>query len=570
MQKIFRNSVVVILALTIFGIFPITPARASQAAPQPPAAAPFSDVPADSWALGAISSAVEHGLMSGMGGGLFGYGRTITRAEFVTALCNMFGWAAANPDSPSFSDVSPGDWFYGYVEAAAAQGVTADAEAPGSGAFAPDTPIFRKDMAVMLVKALGYDVLANQAAQAEAAPFSDVTDDAGYIAVAADIGMISGVGGGRFAPLSAAKREEAAAMLTRVYDRLNAPTAWLQGFYAFSSYGQKDMINGLDAVTFGWSAMKWDAENGAALYTSAAGGNEWRIPDSYELIAEYPRENGVKASLGVYMDAPSGLFGLLADGQARTSAAAQILAEAARSYGAIGRSPYDGVTIDFEGLKGPDAKAQFTAFLAELSEGLKARGLSLCVAVQPYANGQGFDGYDYRAVGQIADKVILMAHDYEPASMDGFVGTEWQKNAALTPIAQVFAVLKAITDPASGVEDRSKIALALSFSCVGWRIDANGKVASPEPVLPSPETVYARMSQADTVKGWSDAYRNPYIIYTAENGKVFLWYEDGRSVAEKLRLARLFGVTGASVWRLGIVPDYPDWDARPALRRGRA
>ena len=38
--------------------------------------------------------------------------------------------------------------------------------------------------------------------------------------------------------------------------------------------------------------------------------------------------------------------------------------------------------------------------------------------------------------------------------------------------------------------------------------------------------------------------------------RIFLWYEDQRSVAEKVVLAKLFGVTGVSLWRLGIIPHY--------------
>ena len=118
----------------------------------------------------------------------------------------------------------------------------------------------------------------------------------------------------------------------------------------------------------------------------------------------------------------------------------------------------------------------------------------------------------------------------------------------------------------TGVKDKSKIALGLSFSCVGWMTDANNKIVSAAPVKPSADTVYSRMNQPDTVKGWSDAYQNPYMIYGTENGdRVYLWYEDSRSVAAKLRLAELFGVTGVSVWRLGIVPNYPGWDVTPEL-----
>jgi len=552
MKKQIRFIAVLTLTAVVAASLRLSPAYAAENQT-------FSDVPAGSWAAPAIESAVGSGLMNGVGNGRFGYGKTITRAEFVTVLCNMFGWDKSKPDKPTFTDVKSGDWFFGYVEAAAARGLA------GGGAFAPNAPILRKDMAVMLVKALGYDALASMV-DAKTLPFSDVTSDAGYITIACDIGMTGGVGGGRFAPDNTAKREEAAAMLTRVYAKMTAPLAWLHGFYAFSSYNQKDMIKSLNAVTFGWSAMSWDARNGAVLNTTASGGNPWNIPASYEAIAGAPRENGAGASLGVYMDTSMGLGGLLADEKSQNDAAGAILNEATRAYDALGRSPYDGVTVDFEGLKGADAKAQFVAFLTKLSAALKSRGLALYVTVQPAtANGiSGHDGYDYRAIGRLADKVILMAHDYQPASMAGLLGSDWQKNAALTPIADVYAALKAITDPDTGVEDKGKIALGLSFSCVGWMIDAGGKLVSPDPVNPSADTVYSRMNQPDTVKSWSDAYQNPYMTYTIENGdRVYLWYEDGRSVSEKLRLARLFGVTGASVWRLGIIPNYPGWSAWP-------
>ena len=29
-------------------------------------------------------------------------------------------------------------------------------------------------------------------------------------------------------------------------------------------------------------------------------------------------------------------------------------------------------------------------------------------------------------------------------------------------------------------------------------------------------------------------------------------------MAEKLQLARMFGVQGLSIWRLGMIPDYPE------------
>jgi len=337
---------------------------------------------------------------------------------------------------------------------------------------------------------------------------------------------------------------------------------WVHGFYAFASFGQRALIHDMDSVSFGWSVMEWNEEKRAILNTSALGGNEWRIPEGYELIANYPRANGARTNLNVFMDTSIGLNGLITCENSRSEAVTAIITELTRDYDGIGQNPFDGVTINFEGLRGESAKTDFTAFLTELSVHLRTNGQTLYVTVHPATvDGIYFDGYDYRAIGNLADRVILMTHDYHSRSMEGFVGTEWQLHAALTPIEEIRRALESITDPETGVEDRNKIAMAFSFQNVGWFIDENNKVSSPNPIIVSTETVLTRMAQHDTVFGWSETYRNPYIIYTTENNeRVFLWYQNSQSVAEKLQLARQFGITGASVWRMGIIPNEPDWD----------
>lgn len=50
---------------------------------------------------------------------------------------------------------------------------------------------------------------------------------------------------------------------------------------------------------------------------------------------------------------------------------------------------------------------------------------------------------------------------------------------------------------------------------------------------------------------------NPYARYhdDSDNTDNVLWYEDARSIQAKLELARLFGIQGVSVWRLGTIPN---------------
>ncbi|MCI8526235.1 MAG: glycoside hydrolase [Oscillospiraceae bacterium] len=500
----------------------------------------YTDVPADSWAASSIETARQNGLMQGIGGGRFGYGQTLTRAQFATMLCNLMQWEAAIPASPSFSDVAASAWYYGSVEAALAHG----AADPG-GAFRPEAAITREEMAVMFVRALGLRDAAEKRGEA-VLPFRDVTANRGYIAVAYQLGIVNGKSADVFAPAATASRQEAAAMLVRVWEKYRAETGFVHGFYAISAYTQRDLAAQMDAVTYHWSTMGADG-------TLDTVSGDYRVPDSYESIVRYLGDT--PAHLGVYMDESGGALDLLLDPAGRSRAAASILAELDRTYEAVGKNPYSGVTVDFEGLRGEAVKTAFTAFLTELSEGLRQRGDSLYVAVQPVLrDGAYYDGFDCRAIGALADKVILMAYDYQPASLAGYLGTNWQENAALTPIGQVYDALEAAVDPQTGVEDVSKLVLGLSFNAQGWEIDEAGKLQSETPVsirVARIEEVLAAGGQ----RGYSRLYQNPYVVYDADDGtRLFAWYEDAESIQAKIALAKCFGVTGVSVWRLGNIP----------------
>ena len=426
----------------------------------------------------------------------------------------------------------------------------------------PDAVVTRADAVIGIMRALNMSSLAEQIAEFEASPFIDINDNIGYFIMAHHFGAINGVGGGRFAPADPASAQQVLSIIERLQARLSS-NLHMHAFYAFGAFGQRHFIENLDTVSLGWSILEY-TEGQVRLNTGSAGGNQWRIPDGYELIADYPKKHGVATHLSVFMEVPE-LYHFLANNSAVEQAVQDIFAEATREFSAIGRRLYDGVTINFEGLRGDESAERFTAFLNRLSAVLATENLSLYVTVHPTTiDGIYFDGYDFRAIGEIADRVILMAHDYHPRSLEGLVGTSWQRNAALTPIGQIYRALSAITHPETGVADAHRVSIAFSFVNVGWFIDENGNAVSDAPVVVSNDTAYARMNQPDTIFGWSETFRNPYIIYTTENDeRVFLWFQNEQSIAEKLRLARLFGIEGASFWRLGIIPEFDGWSILP-------
>jgi len=535
------------------------------AAPISPSARAFSDAEG-TWAAEVVERAAAYGLMEGYPDGAFGVGRDITRAEFVTILCRMFSWTEVVPDTPSFIDCPAGRWYYPYVETACANRV-AD---PG-GPFRPEDYISREEMAVMLVRALGYSDLA-QSLDTLSLPFGDLNGNTGYIAIAYDIGMITGVEGPggslNFLPASSAKREEAAAMLVRVYERYHAKIDWLHGFYAFSSYSQINLTPAMDAVSLGWARMEFDPAEGPRLNSTPAGGNDWVKPSDPTPATGYFDQQKLPYHLNIYASAGDSLT--LSDGTSSSTVAAilstpqtqaqavSLLTQAAQEYA--------GLTLDFEGLRS-ELKSAYADFVAALRSALPA-DKSLYVCVQP---DTWYTGFDYRALGQACDKVILMAHDYQWTAGEAakHVGTA-NTDSPVTPFAQVYQALRAITDPVTGVADRSKIALALSFGTAGLHVDESGILLESVIYHPSRDVLTQRLQQPDTVVTYSERYRNPVASYTTEDGSRFrVWYENEQSVTDKLLLARMFGITGVSLWRLGAIPastGYDVWTAVQALR----
>ena len=537
----------------------------------------FRDVPANSALAAEVEKAVDYGLMNGYSPDTFGYGDTMTRAQFVTVVGRMLpedlrgasvaishvGPAMAVPNT---KEMAP---FFPSIEQAARMGWV-DSTVP----FRPSDPITRGEMAEILVRALGLKEAALQLdASSPAMPHSDTyavlhggtpfTDlpwgNQGYITIAYAIGMTNGTSNTTFSPDNTATRAQVAAMLVRVYERMNQPTDCVHGFYAISSYSQLDLAGDMDMVSAGWSRMTWDGET-ALLSTTSANGNEYAIPSGYEEVTDSLSSRDVPLHLSVFMDGKD-LKSLLASDAGRAQAVEQIVGELTVDYRAIGRNPYSGVTIDFEGLRSAQ-RADFTAFLTELDQELEALDKALYVCVSPIlAEGydQSYSGYDYAAIGDLADKLILMAYDYDTRDMRDFVGSTYYRTAATAPIDQVYLGLKILTDRV----DADKVLLGFSSKCTAWQIDGEGNLVSGTPVYPSVETVVKRLAQANTEAGWSNTYQQPYAIYTTEDGsRYFLWYQDSQSVQSALRVAKLLGVNGVSLWRLGTIPVYSFGDIR--------
>lgn len=527
----------------------------------------YDDVPATHWAIAEINAAYNSGIMTGMAERSFGLGQRLNRASFLTMLVRMFGWESVSPQTACFSDCQPGIWYYDAVETAKAAGILSETEQ-----IRPLEDITRMEMAQWLVRALGYETLA-QSVESYGTAFADVSRS-GYATIAYDIGMMTGVEKGgalHMLPDEPASREEACAMLMRVYERYTSHLEVVHGFYAFSSYSQISLTAQMTSLSLGWCRMQIGADGLPYVQTDSANGNPWVQPSDSRTALDYFDNHGVPYHLSVFSstwdsitvenETSSTLAAILRAEQSQQAAVRAIVAQA---------EGYAGVTIDFEGLSNAADAERLNDFMRLLRAELPAeKTLYVCVMPDNY-----YTGYDFHTLGSLCDKVIMMAHDYAPTSLpEEYVGVR-SANYPDAPIAEIYRALQAMTDVQTGVEDRSKIVLAVSLASIAYPVDENGILSSTDFGNSSTEIVARRLKLNKDAIRWSEEYMMPTVRYQIEDGSWYqVWYENGASIEAKLLLARMFGVNGVSLWRLGEIPvdedvdiDYNVWETILSLQ----
>ena len=179
--------------------------------------------------------------------------------------------------------------------------------------------------------------------------------------------------------------------------------------YPTAAAGNTDIMSEL---ALGWYSID---KQGNLLDKSRTG---WQRPEGWETVLNSAKQYKLLSDMVIHVtDGDRTISSLLNDPIAITQAVNAISEEARQ---------FRGVNLDFEGLGYNDSGEQlqqvqqrFTSFVNQLHQELQANSTGLTLTL--HAPNSSYPGYDYKALGQIADRIIIMAYDYgstpEPVSL---------------------------------------------------------------------------------------------------------------------------------------------------------
>lgn len=190
-----------------------------------------------------------------------------------------------------------------------------------------------------------------------------------------------------------------------------------------------------------------------------------------------------------------------------------------------------GVTVDFENIAAKDRVA-YVAFLRDLAEALHAIGKKVMVCLpERYQSDDGASPYDYAALGQYADWVMLITYDeHVPEGPPGAIATLSNTQRVIQYAVQQIAP--------------SKILLGMADYGYDWSGGQGVEVSMSEA-----QALAAQYHATIHVDPISDT---PTFRYTDASGiQHTVWFEDDASLQAVEGLIQLYGLAGAAVWHLG-------------------
>ena len=204
----------------------------------------------------------------------------------------------------------------------------------------------------------------------------------------------------------------------------------------------------------------------------------------------------------------------------------------------MGEKGYRGLDIDFEYIKQEDRDA-FTSFVAEATVLMNEQGYQVSVALAPKTSadqpGLLYAGKDYRALGEVANHVLLMTYEW---------GYKYGPNMAVAPLDKVRSVLDyAVTEIPPW-----KIMLGIPNYGYDWPLPFVRGVTVAA-TIGNVEAVQIAIQNGAEIQ-FDPIAASPFFRYRREQTEHEVWFEDVRSLREKFALIEEYGLRGCGYWQI--------------------
>jgi spore germination protein len=200
---------------------------------------------------------------------------------------------------------------------------------------------------------------------------------------------------------------------------------------------------------------------------------------------------------------------------------------------------YYGLDVDFEYIL-PEDKEKYAEFIKILTTRLNKEGFEVITALAPKTSsdqkGLLYEAHDYPALGEVANKVLLMTYEW---------GYTYGPAMAVAPVDKVREVL----DYAVTEIDPQKISMGIPNYGYDFTIPyVKGK--SKADALSNVEAVQLAKDVKAQIQ-FDETSKAPYYIYYDKEGKQHkVWFEDARSIEEKLKLYSEYNFDGVAFWNI--------------------
>jgi len=199
---------------------------------------------------------------------------------------------------------------------------------------------------------------------------------------------------------------------------------------------------------------------------------------------------------------------------------------------------YYGLDIDFEYLDTAN-RDLYTTFLSRVQQAMSENGFILITALIPKASsdqpGALYESHDYGGIGAVSDYVLLMTYEW---------GYAFGPPMAVAPLNEVERVVRyAVTEIPS-----DKIFLGVPNYAYDWPLPyERGKTKAES--LTNVDAVNLAVKTGSVIM-FDEYMQTPYFFYNLDGVRHVVWFDDARSIEEKLNLVSKYNLYGASYWNV--------------------